>query len=635
MSRFNERSNPRSSWLVTNYDQVLPTELTNEVLSSAVRLLLDRLSEAGWERAGWVIHDCITCGDFSRLCNYDPDVLDLTTSDVYTITQCLAFFKKRQDIELGIDRRAAALEKFEASERDCMVTNSCFRAWSQGRFQFRPGVESVLHRAQRKVSDLLDSHFGGVPAMREIRQRFGPGSTTQTKKENACPVVKLKSMPACSANFNDVEAALATSFVTTSVIGEFGSVEIHPAKLSFVPKNAKTERSICTEPALNGMFQLGLGDSLACALRRVGIDIKDQSRNQRAALYGSISGATATLDLSSASDTVSIGLVEHLFPLDWFDLFMQLRSAEVCVGNGLPRTLSKISSMGNGFTFPLETIIFWALAQSVTDIYAPRSQRPVLVYGDDIIVPTECAAPLLETLRAVGFTPNASKSFWSGPFRESCGADFHLGVNVRPVFVDDALTGADFFRLHNYFFARGDSSLCALFSSWIHPSCKLLGPPGFGDGHLHVNALLYRDSLHAVTRKGWGGVTFESWAYSARRLRDDIAKSLATIRGCRVPIWDPELRRWSPTNFTTVRRVVYHERHEFVVRRLATYTQAARETRTLTLTRCDAAMNCGQHVYSDRRMPDPVDRTDDDAFVVPGVGEVIRAKIYIFEPPLA
>lgn len=627
MSELLGRSNVPSGYVV-GFDQQLQTGETNEFLGTCARVLLDGLSPSGWERAGLIISDCIAGGEFDRLCDYDPDVLDLSSSDVAIIVQCLAFFKKRQDMKTYVDKEAAAWEKFQEAERSCSVTNQCFRAWKQGRFQFLPVVERVLHAAQRKISGLLE-HIN-APLISEIRPRFGPGSSTQTEKQNACAVVKLNSMPACSANFNNVDDALSSIFVTTSVEEEQGRVDIHCARVSFVPKNSKTYRAICTEPQLNGMFQLGLGDMLAQTLRRVGIDISDQSHNQRAALYGSISGEVATLDLSSASDTVSIGLVEHLFPPDWFDLFMSLRSAEA-VYKGQLIHLQKISSMGNGFTFPLETIIFWAIASSCSEIYAPRSQRRVLAYGDDIIVPTLAALPTMAVLSSLGFTPNLEKSFWQGPFRESCGSDYHLGTNVRPVFVDDALTGADLFRLYNFFLVRHEI-LCPLIKSLIHPSIHLVGPSGYGDGHMHVSA---GESvpLMAVTRKGWGGFTFETFTRSVKHLRSEVANQLAFLRRLSVPVWDQTIGDWSKERTETVTRRVYHARSAFVVRRLATYTQMQRDKRELTLTRVDSAMNCGQHVYCDRRMPDPIVHSDDDYFVVPGEGPVVRTKVYIFESP--
>jgi hypothetical protein len=96
----------------------------------------------------------------------------------------------------------------------------------------------------------------------------------------------------------------------------------------------------------------------------------------------------------------------------------------------------KFSSMGNGYTFELETLIFWGLCMGVCrELELEPSQ--VLVYGDDIVVPVAAYELLSEVLTFCGFTLNSKKSFGSGPFRESCGKDYFLGADVRPFFLKE------------------------------------------------------------------------------------------------------------------------------------------------------------------------------------------------------
>lgn len=618
---------------VASFDAVLSTSLTNDLLSTHARQLCDRLSEEGFIAAGLYITDCITNGDIHSLCNYDPDILDLSARDQGLLRQVLAYFGKRDDIDIGADRETAAREKFLAAERACAVTNGRFRSLEGGHGTvFHPFVHSVLHGAIRKISRML----GECPTLDMIRPRLGPGATTRTPKKNACPAVKLASTPACSTNFWDPADGLATINIGPEEVNTV-SVSIDDAKLAFVPKNFKTKRAICTEPSLNGMFQLGLGDYMASRLKRVGIDLKDQSANQRAALYGSISGESATLDLSSASDTVSIGLVRHLLPPDWYSLLMRLRSRSmVDTVNGVKQyySLEKVSSMGNGFTFPLETTIFWALASSVVEILDSRTRIRVLVYGDDIIVPTTCATALAFVLSEVGFTTNPKKSFWTGNFRESCGADYVLGTSVRPVFVTDALTGGDLFRLHNFFLAKGDMSSAEFWKKQIDPSIRHYGPPGFGDGYLHSES----EGLVPFRKKGFDGFQFCTWTFSPKKLEKKVANWLGTMRAAKVPSWDPKRKDFS--RHEKVRWVEFHPKHDFLVRRLATYVQYQRETRSIALTEGDRkraieSITDGSrvpgHLYADRRMPDPTEPGDFDKYlVVPGTGKVRLTKVYIF-----
>lgn len=160
---------------IISYDQVLSTGETNVFLSSICRLLLDGLTPEGWEAAGRVIADSLTCGDFPYLVLYSPDVLDLTAADVSIIRQCLAFFGKRQDIDIGVDRDDAARQKLYTAERACTLTNARFRMWQEGRFQFSPLAEAVLHCSQRKISTLLEQAGLLDPSLSDFRPRFRAG----------------------------------------------------------------------------------------------------------------------------------------------------------------------------------------------------------------------------------------------------------------------------------------------------------------------------------------------------------------------------------------------------------------------------------------------------------------------------
>jgi hypothetical protein len=92
--------------------------------------------------------------------------------------------------------------------------------------------------------------------------------------------------------------------------------------------------------------------------------------------------------------------------------------------------LEKFSSMGNGFTFELETLIFATLARTVVSMNGGDPSR-VSCYGDDLIVPSSDYKDVMAALRMFGFQPNMKKTFAEGPFRESCGGDYWAGVPVR------------------------------------------------------------------------------------------------------------------------------------------------------------------------------------------------------------
>ncbi len=221
-------------------------------------------------------------------------------------------------------------------------------------------------------------------------------------------------------------------------------------KISFVLKTAKTHRSIAVEPMLNGFVQTGIDQCLRLALKtKADIDLTDQSRNQRFARDGSIDDSEegfVTIDLRGASNSNAVGPVEYLYPRGWVDLFHRTRS-HYYEYNGLTAKYNMLCSMGNGFCFPVETITFVALCIAAG---AGTPGVDFTVYGDDIIVRKKHSVKLLSLLKHYGFSLNTEKTFLEGPFRESCGADWFKGEDVRPFTLDFAFdTVENFFKYLN------------------------------------------------------------------------------------------------------------------------------------------------------------------------------------------
>lgn len=217
-------------------------------------------------------------------------------------------------------------------------------------------------------------------------------------------------------------------------------------KISFVTKTAATDRTIAVEPLCNNFVQTGIGEQIVHLLARIGCFLEDQTWNSYLAQLGSIFDELCTLDLSSASDTIAIELCRILLPHAWFDLLNSCRSPSYKMpGAKAPTSYEKFTSMGNGFCFPLETLIFLA---AVNVFETDRTKRAV--YGDDIILPSKHYDGITKLLKFCGFVPNEAKSFKTGPFRESCGADWYLGQDVRPVYLDHLLDGdAELMVFHN------------------------------------------------------------------------------------------------------------------------------------------------------------------------------------------
>jgi len=272
--------------------------------------------------------------------------------------------------------------------------------------------------------------------------RFGPGSSngvtgTHTAEKiiqsmtcTLCCVPYVRSLRFCNPYFRLFDESNENC----------GYTVVEGSRLATVPKNQDTERTIAVEPSGNMAMQLAAGSYLEGVLRYIGLDISEQQpKNKAAAKRGSEEDSLATIDLSSASDMISIDLVRQLFPRDWFRLLMAIRSPRMKLPNGESISLNMISTMGNGFTFPLMTLIIAAL------IYAYRAchggpnlfidWKDTCVFGDDIIIPKHEFQGICELLTQAGLNVNYDKSFCSGPFRESCGGDYYEGVDVTPFYI--------------------------------------------------------------------------------------------------------------------------------------------------------------------------------------------------------
>ncbi|DAD51098.1 RNA-directed RNA polymerase [ssRNA phage SRR7976300_4] len=492
-------------------DYRFTTTETNDFCFDIARYHACQITDASTRQR--VLHD-IDCHDVALLCDLSVDYATTSISDSINLRQIAALFSKRADIDLGIDKEHVAWSTFQDTERSCLRTNERFKLLAAGYNTFSPAAHAIFHSASRKIARVL----GPVPTFDRLDFRFGPGATTSIKKKNASHKRKLSERCECSEGLVGLLPE-----ILEEVPGWCESLNVaHPdretyqlpvdivdARLSFVPKNAKTMRSTVVEPVLNGFVQLGIGDYIARRLKaHSGIDITDQSRNQKAAREGSISNALATFDLSNASDTIARELVSHLLPVDWFLLLDSCRSATVRYKNNQIR-LQKFSSMGNGFTFPLETLIFWALASA-----ASEDDPRVLAYGDDLVVPSEYAGAVDAILETAGFTVNRDKSCLSGPFRESCGKDYYSGIDIRPCYLKDRITYLDVFRFHNFYVRNFDFQGAALCLQWLPDEVCIWGPDGFGDGHL----LGDHPRIPFKRERGWGGYIFDT--YSSRPKRD-------------------------------------------------------------------------------------------------------------------
>jgi hypothetical protein len=246
------------------------------------------------------------------------------------------------------------------------------------------------------------------------------------------------------------------------------------ARLKFVPKDIRKTRSICMEPISFMWAQQGVRlwyeRALSESVLEHNVFLKDQTQNQFAAKFGSFTTELDTIDLSSASDSVSWDLVKSIFPSKVLQYLSTTRTSFVEVPEGQsPRYVGKFAPMGSALCFPVQTTIYSAvvflvgvcfrwgvdwrepgvldgidledlyyrtfrtyLSTEVTD--EDHRLHPFYVYGDDIVCDKRITSNVMEALRYLGFKVNVEKSYHDNTvFRESCGIFAYNGSDVTPL----------------------------------------------------------------------------------------------------------------------------------------------------------------------------------------------------------
>lgn len=226
-----------------------------------------------------------------------------------------------------------------------------------------------------------------------------------------------------------------------------------PSKLCVVPKTAKGPRLIASEPRAHQWCQQLLMRELVTwserKFRGDFITIRNQEPSRKMVHRASLDGKLATLDLSSASDRLSLWVIERVFRRnpDFLELIHSVRTRWVVDRISDPKSprflkLRKFATQGSALTFPIQSIVFLCCALSVLpeerslEDYRRKWGSQVRVFGDDIIIPKAGYADLCLLLHYLGLKVNENKSFSSGFFRESCGQDSYKGYDVTPVKVN-------------------------------------------------------------------------------------------------------------------------------------------------------------------------------------------------------
>ncbi|DAD50296.1 RNA-directed RNA polymerase [ssRNA phage Zoerhiza.4_26] len=360
-----------------------------------------------FDRQGHLVHDTNTAvGMIRQLCFVCYKVEHPYTDE--QVDTCLSNFK---DVDLNLFSAAMPLDEFEQGilSRARVLLRRLFSG-------FDPS-DIVPHHGPGAVADRLsgrrkyDVHFYS----REIDQLY--------------PYVVFSTFGIHTQTYDDLLFHTRLTGVQP------------PARVVCVPKDSRGPRIISCEPALLQFLQQGLSRRICRlveehALTKGSVFFTNQQRHRDLALSSSRDGIFATLDMSDASDRVSVDLVKALFPERLVPYLLGTRSDSTRLPSGELIRLNKFAPMGSALCFPIEALTFWALSSAVVWAVSRRQGRlrfPIFVFGDDIIAPTKYAEKIISVLERFSLKFNRGKCFMRGKFRESCGCDAFNGEDVTPV----------------------------------------------------------------------------------------------------------------------------------------------------------------------------------------------------------
>lgn len=316
--------------------------------------------------------------------------------------------------------------------------------------------DSSFTRTCQLVADIVSGTLGRFEPS-EWRPKHGPGAVSEAKR-GVSYKYDFQSWPEkLEPIFPYATFAFANESIWADHVQTTGGADGKdlPSRLICVPKTQKGPRLIAAEPSAYQFCQQAIWSYLEGRVHRTWLSrfirFRDQRFNQEGARLGSISG-NWTVDLSAASDRISLRLVERIFRRN-LSLLLALHACRtsvltqsICSKETESVVLRKFSTMGSACTFPVQSLVFLVLSLGCV-LYA-RNQKPspdriralageIRIFGDDIVIPEDGGHFLLKLLPWLELKANDAKTHVSGNFRESCGMDVFKGFDVTPSYVLD------------------------------------------------------------------------------------------------------------------------------------------------------------------------------------------------------
>jgi hypothetical protein len=472
-------------------------------------------------------------GYWSRVFSVDGSLL--SSPDAYSIRvirQVSRTFKKVFEV-CSDDRVSSAVLRFKEVDR------------SLSQVTYSPRVDVLAEIAHHLFGQVV-----GESISASMTHRHGPGAVSE-----GLDSLERWSFKTISREVDELVGAEAFRLTWEDLAVRPPDINTIPARLVAVPKTALTPRLITVEPSYNQFLQQGLSTELRKRLSHLPVvNITDQLRNRKLALEGSRDGSLATLDLSDASDRLMAGLVRRVFGWNqsFVDWLFSTRSQIVQLPSGELTHVNKFAGMGSALTFPVQTMVFFAIVVlahcesegnfSRSFVRAFLTRGNVGVYGDDIIVPSAISPIVIRLLAEFGLKVNTSKSFSVGRFRESCGGDYYGGINVTPLYVRRNLPSSrhdvtELVSLSSFRNAwvsqHGEGELSAKIDT--HISALIPYPAGMPGMHLeHGNV---PDGVRGICKIGSSAPIEARWNPNLQRLE---VKMMVPVSERKLTVWSSD-----------------------------------------------------------------------------------------------
>lgn len=290
------------------------------------------------------------------------------------------------------------------------------------------GRPDLSHPIIGKLAAWLSQVMGKAPTWDEIEGVSGTGATADRRNASSRWV------------FDHIPLGVPCSLYRFSARDTTkGNTDVVlTARAAAVPKNRKSCRIVASEPSAALFAQLGLRKAMDKVLDKLRYKIPirnaDIHRNflKRMSMARDIHKRATTIDLSDASDYISMDLANSVLPPDWAALCNACRSQAVRLPDGSVHTLATFAPMGNGFCFRTLSLI-------CAGIMAVTCRDPWSDFGDDMIVSDRDHRFTLMGLEACGLRVNMTKTCTSD-YVESCGLELYRGKDITPLKLKRVLT---------------------------------------------------------------------------------------------------------------------------------------------------------------------------------------------------